>query len=95
METLSPMVTCSASPMFVLGINQSESFSQNKSYNIIRSGVSRAQGRSPSPGRHQQCQGPLADKMSLVLELALTVLVSQSVLSLATSDQRDTQVLTN
>ena len=33
--------------------------------------------------------------MSLVLELALTVLVSQSVLTLATSDQRDTQVLTN
>ena len=57
--------------------------------------MSRDQGRSPSPGRHQQCQGLLADKMSLVLELALTVLVSQSVLSLATSDQRDTQVLTN
>ena len=31
--------------------------------------------------------------MSLVLELSLTVLVSQSVLTLATSDRRDTQLL--
>ena len=59
----------------------------------VRSGVSRDTARSPSPSR--SAPGPLNDKMTLVLELTLTVLVSQSVLTLATPhhNQRDKQLL--
>ena len=59
----------------------------------VRAGGSRDSTRSPSPSR--SAPSPLADKMSLVLELCLTVLMSQSVLSLATptDNQRDKQLL--
>ena len=59
----------------------------------VRAGAARDTTRSPSPSR--AAPGPLGDKMALVLELCLTVLVSQAVLALATptDNQRDKQLL--
>merc|ERR1712058_190382 len=60
----------------------------------VRGGVTRDIARSPSPSRSSSAS-PHSDKMSLVLELSLSVLVSQSVLSLASPHMgsRDKQLL--
>ena len=60
----------------------------------VRSGSTRDLTRSPSPSR-SAAPGPLTDKMTLVLELCLTVLVSQAVLTLASphNNDRDKQLL--